>query len=72
LPKVLVMVITLIVNGKTVESRFVRSENLLINGYLQGLKNDMIEHNEEVIDLTKPAIQFVITDVPPMKNIIKN
>jgi hypothetical protein len=68
----IVMIITLIVDGKTVESRFVPSENLQINGYLQGLKNDMIEHNEDLIDLTKPAIKFVITDVPRLKKIVQN
>ncbi|HVG42247.1 MAG TPA: hypothetical protein VM888_11605 [Chitinophagaceae bacterium] len=39
------------VKDKIVEARMVKDSNLNIEGYMEGLKKDMLEHNEEGMDL---------------------
>ena len=67
------MLVTLTLGGKAVETRDVPAKNLQIEGYFEGLINDMLEQNEDVIDLTKQTPQFVITgDERPPKKIVRH
>jgi hypothetical protein len=66
------MIITLIINGKPIESRFVPDGNLQLQGYLQGLQNDMIEQNEDILDLTESKAEFVISDFPSVRDTVRN
>lgn len=66
------MIVTLLVNGKAIESRPVPTKNLSIEGYFEGLKIDMLEQNEDIIDLTEQKAEFVISDFDPPKKIIRN
>ena len=61
------MIITLYLGNEIVESRFIPQKNLSIDGYLEGLENDMMEQNEEIMDLSheKPAI--VVENLPAKK-----
>jgi len=58
------MIVTLIINGRPVESRFIPDGHLQVKGYLQGLQNDMIEQNEDILELTELKPEFVISDIP--------
>jgi len=66
------MIVTLLVNGKAIESRPVPTKNFSIEGYFEGLKNDMLEQNEDIIDLTGSRAEFVISNFDLPKKIIKN
>jgi hypothetical protein len=56
------MLVRLIVGNKIIELRQFPDKNLSIEGYIEGLKKDMIEQNEDVIDLTseKPEFEFEV------------
>jgi hypothetical protein len=46
------------VKDKVVEARRIKDRNLSIEGYLEGLKNDMLENNEGMVDLTHATIEI--------------
>lgn len=54
-------------NEKIIESRFVPDKNLLIEGYMKGLKRDMIEQNEDIIDLSEEEPKFYFEEWPVKK-----
>jgi hypothetical protein len=56
------MIIVMTINNQVIEARAVPPKNLEIQGYLEGLKKDMIEQNEDIIDLTKEKPEFKIHD----------
>jgi len=64
------MIVVMTLNNKIIEARTIEPRNLEIEGYMQGLQNDMLENNEDIIDLSKdkPTIRFEI--VVPEKNYI--
>ncbi|HVG40054.1 MAG TPA: hypothetical protein VM888_00485 [Chitinophagaceae bacterium] len=53
-------IVTMTVNDKVIETSIFPDAHLKIEGYLQGLKLDMIERNEDIIDLTVDKPQFVV------------
>lgn len=55
------------IDGTIVDQRVVPSQNLTIEGYLQGLQNDMIEQNEDIIDLSTQRPEFVLQTFPIKK-----
>jgi hypothetical protein len=52
------MIVLMTVADKVIEARVIPLKNLQIAGYLEGLKKDMIEQNEDIIDLTKEKPEF--------------
>ena len=63
-------IITMFADQKLIESRFIPDGHLRIEGYLQGLKNDMIEKNNDVIDPSKNELRFTVEPFP--KRIVRN
>lgn len=61
------MIITLYLGNEIVESRFIPQKNLSIDGYLEGLKNDMMEQNEEIMDLSHEKPVIVVENLPAKK-----
>lgn len=61
------MLIVLRLADKVLEARIVSERNLNIGGYLEGLKNDMIEANEDILDLSDEEPIFTITPFPTKK-----
>ncbi len=59
------------IDGAIVDQRVVPSQNLTIEGYLQGLQNDMIEQNEDILDLSTQKPEFVLQTFP-IKKITRN
>jgi hypothetical protein len=59
------MTILLTLDNKVIDARSVPEKNLEISGYFEGLKRDMIEQNEDIIDLSqqKPQFRFAYTKV---------
>ena len=47
------MIVLMTVADKVIEARVIPLKNVQIAGYLEGLKQDMIEQNEDIIDFTK-------------------
>jgi hypothetical protein len=65
------MIVQMIVGNKLIDVRHVPDRNLSIEGYVEGLKNDMLEQNEDIIDLTKEKPEFRFEAFPspkPYKN----
>ena len=56
------MIVLMTVADKVIEARVIPLKNLQIAGYLEGLKKDMIEQNEDIIDLTKEKPEFRLED----------
>jgi hypothetical protein len=48
----------MLVGDNLIDVRLVPDRNLSIEGYIEGLKNDMPEQNEDIIDLTKEKPEF--------------
>jgi hypothetical protein len=61
------MLIVLEVADKVVEARIISERHLNIDGYLEGLKKDMIEANEDVLDLSDEQPVFKLTPFPQKK-----
>jgi hypothetical protein len=61
------MLIVLKLADKILEARVVSERNLDIGGYLEGLKNDMIEANEDTLDLSGEEPIFTIMPFPTKK-----
>lgn len=59
------------IDGTVIDQRVVPSQNLSIEGYLQGLQNDMIEQNEDIIDLSVQKPQFFLQTYP-VKKVTRN
>jgi hypothetical protein len=66
------MLVRLIVGNKIIELRQFPDKNLSIEGYIEGLKKDMIEQNEDVIDLTseKPEFEFEVFPDPDQYKLV--
>ena len=64
------MLVQMIVGNKLIDQRQFPDKNLSIEGYVEGLKNDMIEQNEDILDLTKekPEFKFEAFPVPKQYN----
>jgi hypothetical protein len=60
--KISLMIVLMTVADKVIETRVIPLKNLQISGYLEGLKKDMIEQNEDIIDLTKEKPEFRLED----------
>jgi len=58
------MVILMTIAEKLIEARVVLPKNLQIAGYMEGLKKDMIEQNEDIINLYKEEPEFKFEDSP--------
>ena len=54
------MLVSLIVDGKAVDNRLIPDRNFKIPGYLEGLKQAIIEENEDIIDLSEGEVQIKI------------
>jgi hypothetical protein len=65
------MIIIMTIDGTIVDQRVVPSQNLTIEGYLQGLQNDMIEQNEDFIDLSTQKPEFIL-QTSPIKKVTPN
>jgi hypothetical protein len=61
------MMLTLTLNGKIIELRFVRREHIRIEGYLEGLQKDMEEKYGEIIDLSRQVPEFYLEPGPAVK-----
>ena len=61
------MIIQMIVGSKVVDFRQFPDKNLLVEGYLEGLKNDMIEQNEDIMDLSEEQPEFRVEPFPARK-----
>lgn len=57
------MIVVMKVKDKVIEARFIPAKNLQISGYMEGLKKDMIEQNEDIIDLTKETPEFLYKEI---------
>ena len=64
-------IVTMTIGKQVIESRFFPNSHLLINGYLQGLKLDMLEQNDDLIKLHEATPKFEI-EVTPKKIIVRN
>ena len=64
------MLVRMIVGNKLIDFRQFPDKNLSIEGYVEGLKKDMIEQNEDIIDLTdeKPEFKFEACPVAKQYN----
>ena len=56
------MIVLMTVADKVIEARVIPLKNVQIAGYLEGLKQDMIEQNEDIIDFTKEKPEFRLED----------
>jgi hypothetical protein len=61
------MIIQMMVGNKLVDFRQFPDMNLLVEGYLEGLKNDMIEQNEDIMDLSQEQPEFKLEPFPAPK-----
>jgi hypothetical protein len=61
------MMLTLTLNGKIIEQRFVRPEHIRMEGYLEGLQKDMEEKYEDIIDLSRQKPKFYLEPGPAVK-----
>ena len=61
------MLVRMIVGNKLIDLRQFPDKNLSIEGYVEGLKNDMIEQNEDIIDLTDEKPEFKFESFPVAK-----
>jgi hypothetical protein len=52
--------VSMIVNNNVIETKVLPNSHLKIEGYLQGLKNDMLERNDELIHLAKENPEFIV------------
>ena len=59
------MIVLMTVENAIIEARIIPDKNLQIPGYFEGLKNDMIESNEDLIDLNKEKPEFRLMSPPP-------
>ena len=59
--------LTLTINGKIIEQRFVRREHIRMEGYLEGLQKDMEEKYGEIIDLSRQEPKFYLEPGPTVK-----
>ena len=59
--------LTLTLNGKIIEQRFVRPEHIRMEGYLEGLQKDMEEKYEDIIDLSRQKPKFYLEPGPAVK-----
>jgi hypothetical protein len=57
------MLVLMKVNDKIIVSRFIPYKNLQNEGYMEGLKKDMIEQNEDIMDLTRETPEFVYEEI---------
>ena len=57
----------MIVGNKLVDLRYFPDRNLAIEGYIEGLKHDMIEQNEDMIDGSKEQPEFRFESFPFLK-----
>lgn len=57
----------MMIGNRLVDLRQFPDKNLAIKGYLEGLRNDMIEQNEDIIDLGKEPPQFRFEFFPFLK-----
>jgi hypothetical protein len=65
------MIIQMMVGNRLMDLKQFPDKNLLIEGYLEGLKNDMIEQNEDIMDLSEEQPEFRLVPFPnpkPYKN----
>ena len=63
--------VTMTLGKLVVESRFFPNSHLLINGYLQGLKLDMLEQNDDLIK-QQDAVPVFEVEVTPKKKVTRN
>jgi len=61
------MIVQMILGNKLVEVRQFPDRNLSIEGYIEGLKKDMIEQNEDIIDLSNEQPEFKFEAFPGPK-----
>ena len=54
------MIFTMVIDNTIIETKVLNHIHLSTGGYLQGLKNDMLERNEDIIDLTQKQPEFYI------------
>jgi hypothetical protein len=64
-------IVTMILGKQVVESRFFPNTHLLIEGYLQGLKQDMLEQNDDLIK-QQDAVPTFEVKVTPKKIVVRN
>jgi hypothetical protein len=62
--------VTMRIDNKVIETRWFPDSHLLIKGYLQGLKQDLLEQNDDIIQLSNSAPEFEVQATP--KQIIRN
>lgn len=58
--------VTLLVDNQVIETRLFPNAHLKIEGYLQGLKYDMLERNNDILDSMKAIPEFRV-EVPKRK-----
>jgi hypothetical protein len=67
------MIIQMMVGNKLVDIRQFPDRNIFIEGYLEGMKNDMIEQNEDIMDLSQEQPEFKLEPFPsPAPKLYKN
>lgn len=64
------MIVLMTVGNNIIEARDIPDKNLQVEGYLEGLKKDMIEKNEDIIDLTTERPEFKFQVIIPPKSYI--
>jgi hypothetical protein len=64
-------IVTMILGKQVVESRVFPNSHLLINGYLQGLKQDMLEQNDDLVKQQEAVPKFEV-EITPKKIVIRN
>jgi hypothetical protein len=62
---------TMYLNGIVVESRWFPDHHLTIDGYLQGVKQDLLEQNEDLLANNKTTPEFEVKAIPK-KIIVRN
>lgn len=63
--------VTLTINNQAIETRFFPDQHLKLEGYLQGLKLDMLEQNDDILRMVPEKPEFQV-EVILTKNIIQN
>ena len=56
--------LSMILDNKIIETRLFPNAHLKIEGYVQGLKNDMLEQNDDLLKESKGTPEFKVEVVP--------
>ncbi|MFL5738762.1 MAG: hypothetical protein ACJ75B_00985 [Flavisolibacter sp.] len=65
---IIAMLLSMFINGELVDAAQINQERIHLPGYIQFLKSELEEKNEDMIDLSQKEPQFFIDTLPSRMN----